>query len=435
MDMTMTFLRRSFLAAVIALAAPVIAFAEPKPSAQGFTIAVLPDTQNYMDYKKQRAEGFPFDSREMFFDQMGFIARNTKSAGGDIAFITMVGDIWQHPSLAFDAVHAAEGLKPDPSNAIVARYAPTEAGVAIEQDAARSGFEMISGKVPFSAVPGNHDYDAFWADSRFPAKPDTATPFGQLHYGGLTNFNEVFGADTPFFRGQNWYVDSYNGGANSAQVFEAGGYRFLHIGLEMAPYDNVLAWASRVVERYKGLPTIVTIHDHLTPRGERKASPTVDFKAVQAAHNNPEDVWTKFLSRHNQIFLVLSGHQYGQSRRVDAGASGGKVWQILADFQERAQSIRAIDPEGKVRGGTGDGWMRLMQFDFSSATPALNVRTYSTYYNAYSSDLPTYAQWYRPHEQPNMTDQEFLAQDEFTISLDDFRSRFGTARIERVNRR
>jgi hypothetical protein len=432
----MKLVHRIFVSLIFAAALGAPASAQQaSPDPARFRIAVLPDTQNYMDYKRQRAEGFPFDARELFFDQMSFIARNSESAGGDIAFVSAVGDIWQHPSLAFDADHAAEGLKPDPTNSIVARYQPTKDGVAIELDAARQGFDIIAGVVPFAAVPGNHDYDAFWADSRFPASPDPAnpgdnpTPRGMLHYGGLTNFNEVFGATTPFFRGQPWYIDHYNGGANSAQVFEAGGYTFLHIGLEMAPYDDVLTWASGVIGRHKGLPTIITIHDNLNPRGERKAIPAVDFKAVQAAHNSPEDVWEKFLSQHNQIFLVLSGHQLGQSSRVDAGKSGGLVWQVMSDYKERGQSARAFVPEGHKDGGTGDGWMRLMTFDMAGEVPEVRVQTYSTFFNAYSSELPLYAQWYRPREQPTMTDDAFLAADEFTIALEDFRTRFGAPRI------
>ena len=37
----------------------------------------------------------------------------------------------------------------------------------------------------------------------------------------------------------------------------------------------------------------------------------------------------------------------------------------------------------------------------------------------------TYAEWYREHEQPHMTDLQFLAADEYVISLGDFRARFG----------
>src|SRR3546814_3974713 len=91
-----------------------------------------------------------------------------------------------------------------------------------------------------------------------------------LAYGGLKNWNSVFGADTPFFKKKPWYVDSFNGGANSAQVFEAGGFRFLHIGFEMAPSDEVLKWAEGVIKRYPGVPTIVSTHSYLHPAAERK---------------------------------------------------------------------------------------------------------------------------------------------------------------------
>src|SRR3546814_183821 len=161
---------------------------------------------------------------------------------------------------------------------------------------ARKGYEMISGKLPFSVVPGNHDYDSNWSDSRVPPGTD-GFPYGMLAYGGLKNWNSVFGADTPFFKKKRWYVGSYNGGADSAQIFEAGGYRFLHIGLEMAPADDELKWAESVIKRYPGVPTIVSTHDHLNTAGERKPISAVDFKAVDPVHNNAQDVWEKFLSQ------------------------------------------------------------------------------------------------------------------------------------------
>src|SRR3546814_9030206 len=79
-----------------------------------------------------------------------------------------------------------------------------------------------------------------------------------LHYGGLDNFHSAFGSDSDFFKGKPWYVGAFNGGADSAQIFEAGGYRFLHIGLEMAPEDDVIAWAEGLLRKYPGLPTIIS---------------------------------------------------------------------------------------------------------------------------------------------------------------------------------
>ncbi len=425
-------LGRLALAAVCALGA-FGAVAQTKAPAHkadaAFVIAVIPDTQNYIDFDSQRAEGFPIDAREAFLDQMSFVRRNLVSQGGEIAFVTAVGDVWQHPSRNMDAAHTALGLKADISDAAQARFSDRPGGVNSEMAVARAGYAMIASESPFSVSPGNHDYDAFWVD---PRSPPPGQPSGQLHYGGLDNFRSVFGAQSPLFKARPWYAASFNGGADSAQIFEAGGYRFLHIGLEMAPADDVLAWASGVVARHKGLPTIVTIHDHLNPAGERLPIPVVDFKAVHPGHNNPEDLWTKFLSKQDQIFMVFSGHQNGQSRRVDTNAFGHKVWQMLSDYQNRDQALKAFDPDHKLKAhGFGDGWMRLARFDLAAAVPAVRVRAYSTYYHAYANELPTYAAWYRPAEKPQVSDEAFLAEEDFTLVLDDFRARFGAPRSGR----
>src|SRR5262245_62836057 len=72
-----------------------------------FTIAVIPDTQNYVDYWQQKAAGFPLDAKELFFEQMKYVAANAQSQGGDIVFSTGVGDMWQHFSLEINPAHAA----------------------------------------------------------------------------------------------------------------------------------------------------------------------------------------------------------------------------------------------------------------------------------------------------------------------------------------
>ena len=76
-----------------------------------FTIAVLPDTQNYLDYTHQKAEGFPFEASEMFLEQMQFIADNLEPEGGEIAFVSSLGDVWQHQTLAMDEEHKARGFE------------------------------------------------------------------------------------------------------------------------------------------------------------------------------------------------------------------------------------------------------------------------------------------------------------------------------------
>jgi hypothetical protein len=143
-------------------------------------------------------------------------------------------------------------------------------------------------------------------------------------------------------------------------------------------------------------------------------------------------VWDKLISRHDQIFLVLCGHEHGQSRRIDDNRFGHKVWQILADYQDRGQTAIDAGAKNGTPGfplGIGDGWMRLMTFEMGSAEPVLRVRTYSTHYNKASRDTPDYAKWYREHEQPALSDEAFHGEDDFSLPLTDFRARFAKAKL------
>ncbi|MAN47003.1 MAG: serine/threonine protein phosphatase [Hyphomonas sp.] len=420
------------------LAEPV---AEPMaPADTYFTIAVLPDTQNYLDYTHQKAEGFPFEASEMFLEQMQYVADNLESAGGEIAFVSSLGDVWQHQTKTMDPEHAARGFKAVPNPIMDSHFAPTEKVKTVEMPKAHEGFSLIAGRAPFSVVPGNHDYDAMWTDSKFPPAAkgpadidptDLKTSLGVLHPGGLENFRSVFGADTDFFKDKPWYVASHDGGADSAQIFEAGGYRFLHIGLQFDPPNASLEWAAEVIAQYKGLPTIISTHDYMTKEGERLPNPIVDGHAVDPLNNSPEMVWEKLISQQDQIFLVLCGHEHGQAWRVDENAHGHKVWQVLADYQDRGQTAIDAGVKSAWPVGIGDGWMRLMSFDFGAEVPVLTVDTYSTYYRKDSRDTADYAVWYKAAEKPNLSDEAFHDEDDYTLSLEDFRARFDeTGRVK-----
>ena len=404
-----------------------------------FTIAVIPDTQNYLDYTHQLAEGFPFDANEMFLQQMQYIADNLESEGGEIAFVTSLGDVWQHQTEEMDEAHKARGFKKVSSPLIDAHFAPTPKVFSVEMPKAAEGFGLIAGKTPFSVVPGNHDYDAMWTDSQFPPKAtkpeevdmnDLAGSLGVLHPGGLDNFRSVFGDDTDFFKDKTWYVASNDGGADSAQVFEAGGYRFLHIGLQFDPPNASLEWAAEVIRQHPGLPTIISTHDYMSKEGERVANRIIDGHLVDPMHNNPGMVWDKFISQNDQIFLVLCGHQHGQAWRVDDNAAGNPVWQVLADYQDRGQTALDAGVKSVLPVGIGDGWMRLMSFDLSGEDPRMIVETYSTYYEKMSRKTATYAEWYKAAEQPQMTDEEFHNADDYAVMLDGFSERFAGARVQ-----
>ena len=409
-----------------------------KRSEPTFTIAVIPDTQNYVDYKHQENEDFAIDAAELFLDQMRDIASRTTTRGGDVAFVVSVGDVWQHQTKEIDEEHRRRGLGAI-ENPILGTYiAATEKTLSVEIPKAIEGYRILAATgVPFGVAPGNHDYDAMWSVAGYrpnlrkhPSKM-TMTPedLGMLHVGGLDNFRAVFGADSVFFKDQPWYIDSFAGGANSAQSFSAGGYTFLHIALQMQAPDEALAWADSVIAENFGVPTIVTTHDYLAADGERRANPIIDLDRVDPdRHNNAEELWSKFIRNHDQIFLVLCGHHHGQGLRVEANAFGNPVHQILADYQDRGQiGIDAGQAPNRLTGkpvGIGDGWYRLMHFDLNRKSPSITVRTYSSYYGKHSRDVERYAAWYKQHEKPDLSDASFHAADDYRIELENFHPRF-----------
>lgn len=403
------------LGVLVAANAPTLAHAtDSRPS--GFTIAVIPDTQNYVDYKQQKVAGFAVDSSAMFLEQMRYVADHAKSAGGDIIFAIGLGDMWQHYSVDMDLDHKARGFKraPNPS------WPPAAATRSFEIPTVVRGYRMFEGVLPFSAVPGNHDYDSTWVDAAHPPQPGGrgSAAEGMTHFTGLDNFCTVFSDRSSFFKDKPWYVGSHDCGADSAQIFEAGGYSFLQIGLQYHPSDASLAWAQTIIDKYPGLPTILSTHDYLHPDGRPGREVFEDPE-----RNAPVELWDKFVRRNDQIFLVLSGHRCAQAYRLDRNDLGHAVQQILTDYQCRGQALKDAGMSD-IGIGLGDGWLRLLRFDLGDE-PHIHVRTYSTHYKAFSTDLPSYAGWYKQRERPTYTDEEFLAEDDFPIPLTDFRARFG----------
>ncbi len=384
-----------------------------------FSIIVIPDTQNSIDYRRQKTMGFAIDSSKLFIEQLTDIANRKINNEGNLAFVTSVGDVWQHQTQRIDKEHLGRGFPKldDPKyNDIIEISDKTK---TFEMPTATKGYQLLSkADIPFGVAPGNHDYDAAWFENT-----------DRAHIGGLTNFLSVFSDKNEFYKDKPWYVASYKGGSSSAQIFNAAGYQFLHFALEMLPSNDVLHWMQTVVNKHKGLPTIISTHDYLNVAGERASAPVLDLAAAEPNfHNSPEQLWQKFISKNEQVFMVLCGHQLGQAMRIDENDSGYPVYQLLANYQGRGQAgIDAGQPlETAIQPfGIGDGWYRKMTFDFTLKTPVVNVSTYSSHYKKYSSEIKQYADWYKPLENPNLSDADFYAADEFTLSLNNFYQRFG----------
>jgi hypothetical protein len=418
-------LRAGAALALAFAAVPAQAAARGYADCGDFTVAMIPDTQNYVDYRHQKWSGFRFDASEQYFQQMRWVAANAKSAGGDIVFATHVGDVWQHYSEWMDPGHAARGLQWIPNGGSEVARSPKVHTRAFEIPLAVQGFQLIAGRLPFAVVPGNHDYDALWTDPAHPPRPELKKD-GKRHVGGLTGFRSAFSDKSAFFAGQPWYVGAHDGGADSAQVFTAGKCRFLHIGLQYHAPDASLAWATGMIRRFPGIPVIVSTHDYLGRDGKRNLRSNPDNSALDPRDNNPQMIWDEFISQHDQIFLVLSGHVGGQGYSIDTNRLGNQVHQMMADYQGRGQTAKDA---GAKDTDIGDGWLRLLTFRLGGASPGIRVRTYSTHYKKFSIELAGYAGWYKGHDgQSALTDEEYLKRDDFTIALSDFHARFPSVR-------
>jgi hypothetical protein len=149
---------------------------------------------------------------------------------------------------------------------------------------------------------------------------------------------------------------------NQWHAFEAGGRKWLVIGLEFAPRPDVLRWASDVIGAHPEHSAIIFTHAYLDPRtnlrmqlaigmGKIKGQPE-PVEPVLKPNEKPdithgEDLWQQVAAKHANVVMVLCGHASYTNHTVSVGAAGQKVQEMVVDYQR--------DVNG------GNGWMRLLQ--------------------------------------------------------------------------
>ena len=263
-------------------------------SEENFTIVVLPDTQHYSD-------NYPW----IFDNQTQWIIENKESM--NIVFVTHLGDLVNH-------------------------------WWSIEEwDNANTSMSKLDGHLPYGVLPGNHD--------------------GAETDGDLTNYNNYFGFDR--FNNESWYGGAYqNINTSNYQLFSAGRDDYLIFHIQFNPSDDVLFWASTVIDQYPSRRVIVSAHNYVNGYDSNSRSEI------------GENMWEKLVKPHaNQIFLVLSGH-YENEVRITSEEDGNYVHQLLSDYQDRHNG--------------GNGWLRIIEF--SPRIDEISIKTYSPYLNKYETD-------------------------------------------------
>lgn len=162
--------------------------------------------------------------------------------------------------------------------------------------------------------------------------------------------------------------------------FRAAGASWLLVNLEFGPSDRALAWADSIVRCHPESYVVVNTHAYLYC--DSTLLDGDDWWRPQAygigkepgrAVNDGRGIWKKFVSRNSNIVAVVCGHvlKTGVGTLVSAGASGNRVYQMLANFQRGVA--------GSERGG--NGYLRLIDFDPDRGV--IDVQTYSTWEKSY----------------------------------------------------
>ncbi|MBT8172133.1 metallophosphoesterase [Candidatus Bathyarchaeota archaeon] len=230
-------------------------------SPENFSVIVLPDTQYYSD-----------NYSWIFTNQTRWIIENKESL--NIVFVTHLGDL----------VDDYENIE--------------------EWNNANVSMSMLEDTLPFGVLPGNHD--------------------GTENRIDLANFNSYFGFNR--FANQSWYGGAFqNINSNSYQLFSGGKEAFLIFHIQFDPSDDVLSWASRVIETYPDRRVIISTHDFVHGYNYYSNSRSDIGKRI----------WGNLVEQHaDQIFIVLSGH-YENEVRITSLVDGYYIHQLLSDYQDR----------------------------------------------------------------------------------------------------
>jgi hypothetical protein len=227
-------------------------------------------------------------------------------------------------------------------------------------EVASAAMGILSGRVPYLLVSGNHDTDAdrgrlfdrYFAPSRMPWLAGTLT----------------------------------EGSADNSYLFvDIGARRWLVLGLEFGPRDATLGWAAHVLKAYASVPAIVVTHAYLYRDGTRygTSSPGADDTVVRVQQfapeaygytaasgiNDGEQVWRKLVLPNRNVKLVLCGHDNGVARLTSIRPDGSRVHQVLSDYQWLYQ--------GTADYAGGSGFLRILEVD--DVHEKIHVRTYSPY--------------------------------------------------------
>ncbi len=226
-------------------------------------------------------------------------------------------------------------------------------GTVGEWKRARAAMAWLDGVVPYTIVPGNHDYQ-HWKTTM----------------SRTTSFSSWFTHEE--FTQQPSHGGAYEVGRteNTYHLFRAAGRDWISLGLEWGPRDEVIDWANAVMDAHPDRLGILVTHaylnnddrryDHTDPVHDQAFNP--HNYDIPGSVNDGAELWHK-LVRHHRFVMTLSGHVLGDGTGYLASRTdlGNTCHQMLSNYQMRALG--------------GEGFLRILELHPDGLT--VSVRSYS----------------------------------------------------------
>lgn len=213
----------------------------------------------------------------------------------------------------------------------------TNSNTSREWSACKEAIQLMDGVIPYSLNRGNHD--------------------------GAAQFNSAFMGEYYHKQLEEAYNDKLE---NTWQELVVGDIKYLIMTLDYGAGDDILQWASGVIEAHPYHNVIITTHAYLFRDGTTLDQGDVCPPATTGGSNNGDHIWEKLASKHENIVLVLSGHDPCDNiiMAQTKGDNGNVVTQML------------IDPQGvdAAQGATG----LVAMLYFSEDGKNVQVEYYST---------------------------------------------------------
>ena len=243
-----------------------------------YSFMVIPDMQIMNAYKK-----------ENFTQQSQWIIDNADDL--NTQFVMYLGDMTEH------------------------KYSKEPELSLSEWETAQACLYMLDGKVPYTFVPGNHDYND-WGATRDTSNLNTYLPYEK--YSKTSYFGGAF---------QEGHIENYY------SLFDVGSVKYLIFSLEYTPRINVVNWVDRIISENPDRRIIITTHYFMDCNGLMHSRTYNPYNYSDSY--GAQQMWDKVLSKYPNVFMAFSGHIPCDHlvRRVDKGVHGNTFRSVLVDLQ------------------------------------------------------------------------------------------------------